>query len=64
MPLLLERLDPLSRRLLWHRYLREHPLTRRQIKKVMGLALEEQERLEAEALAVLRGAAREYGALR
>ena len=63
LPLLLERLEPLSRRLLWHRYLREHPLTRRQIKKVMGLSVEEQERLETEALEVLRAAAREHGAL-
>jgi DNA-directed RNA polymerase sigma subunit (sigma70/sigma32) len=60
---LLERLDAVSRRLLWHRYLREHPLTRRQIKKVMGLSVEEQERLEADALEVLRAAAREHGAL-
>jgi hypothetical protein len=63
LPLLLERLDAVSRRLLWHRYLREHPLTPRQVKKVMGLELEEQERLEAEALAVLREGAREFGAL-
>jgi len=63
LPLLLERLDAVSRRLLWHRYLREHPLTPKQIKKVMGLGLEEQERLEAEALAVLREGAREFGAL-
>ncbi|MFM7548986.1 MAG: sigma-70 family RNA polymerase sigma factor [Cyanobacteriota bacterium] len=62
LPLLLERLDPVSRRLLWHRYLREHPLTRRQIKRVMGLAVEEQERLEAEALALLRRAAQEHAA--
>ena len=63
LPLLLERLDAVSRRLLWHRYLREHPLTRRQIKKVMGLAIDDQERLETEALEVLRAAARDYGAL-
>ena len=63
LPLLLERLDAVSRRLLWHRYLREHPLTRRQIKKVMGLSLEEQERLETDALEVLRAAAREHGSL-
>lgn len=63
LPVLLERLDAVSRRLLWHRYLREHPLTPKQIKKVMGLGLEEQERLEAEALEVLRAGAREYGAL-
>jgi RNA polymerase primary sigma factor len=63
LPVLLERLDPVSRRLLWHRYLREHPLTRRQIKKVMGLSIEEQERMEANALEVLRIAAREHGAL-
>ena len=62
LPLLLERLDPVSRRLLWHRYLREHPLTPLQIKRVMGLAVEEQKRLEAEALAVLRKAARELAA--
>jgi RNA polymerase sigma factor (sigma-70 family) len=63
LPVLLERLDAVSRRLLWHRYLREHPLTAKQIKKVMGLGVEEQERLEAEALAVLRSAAQEFGAL-
>jgi RNA polymerase sigma factor (sigma-70 family) len=63
LPLLLQRLDPVSRRLLWHRYLREHPLTRQQIEKVMGLEPAEQERLENEALALLRQAAREFGAL-
>ena len=63
LPVLLERLDAVSRRLLWHRYLREHPLTRRQIKKVMGLSIEEQERMEANALELLRIAAREHGAL-
>jgi RNA polymerase sigma factor (sigma-70 family) len=63
LPVLLERLDSVSRRLLWHRYLREHPLSPKQIKKVMGLSLEEQQRLEAEALAVLRSAAQEFGAL-
>jgi RNA polymerase primary sigma factor len=62
LPLLLERLDPVSRRLLWHRYLREHPLTRKQVQRVMGLSLEEQESLEADALAVLRQAAREQQA--
>ncbi len=63
LPLLLERLDPVSRRLLWHRYLREHPLTRRQIRKVMGLEVEEQERLEREAIEQLRAGARDHGAL-
>jgi RNA polymerase sigma factor (sigma-70 family) len=54
LPALLERLDPTARRLIWHRYLREHPLTPRQVKRVMGLEVEEQERVEREALQVLR----------
>ena len=54
LPALLERLDPTARRLIWHRYLREHPLTPRQVKRVMGLEVEEQERMEREALQVLR----------
>ena len=62
LPLLLQRLSPLQRRLLWHRYLREHPLNPRQIQKVMGLDPEQQQRLEEEALARLRQAAREQGA--
>lgn len=62
LPLLLEGLDSISRRLLWHRYLREHPLTPKQIRKVMGLPLAEQERLEAEALERLRALAREHAA--
>lgn len=63
LPLLLQRLDPTARRFIWHRYLREHPLTPRQIKKVMGLSVAEQERLEAEALAAMREAARAHGML-
>jgi RNA polymerase sigma factor (sigma-70 family) len=63
LPLLLQRLDAEQRRLLWHRYLREHPLNPRQIQKVMGLPAAEQARLEQEALALLRQAKREYGAL-
>jgi RNA polymerase sigma factor (sigma-70 family) len=63
LPLLLQRLNPEQRRLLWHRYLREHPLNPRQIQKVMGLDPEQQQRLEEEALALLRKAAKEYGAL-
>ena len=63
MPLLLQRLNAEQRRLLWHRYLREHPLNPRQIEKVMGLPVAEQARLEEEALALLRQAAKEYGAL-
>ena len=63
LPLLLQRLSPLQRRLLWHRYLREHPLNPRQIEKVMGLSASDQQRLEEEALALLRQAGREYGAL-
>jgi RNA polymerase sigma factor (sigma-70 family) len=63
LPLLLQRLSPLQRRLLWHRYLREHPLNPRQIEKVMGLSASEQQRMEEEALALLRQAGREHGAL-
>ena len=63
LPLLLEQLEPTARRLIWHRYLREHPLTPKQVMKVMGLALEEQERLEAEALERMQAAAREHGLL-
>jgi RNA polymerase sigma factor (sigma-70 family) len=63
LPLLLEQLDPTARRLIWHRYLREHPLTPRQIKKVMGLSFEEQEQLEAEALSRMQAAAKEQGLL-
>jgi DNA-directed RNA polymerase sigma subunit (sigma70/sigma32) len=63
LPLLLQRLSAEQRRLLWHRYLREHPLNPRQIEKVMGLDPEQQQRLEEEALALLRQAAKEFGAL-
>jgi RNA polymerase sigma factor (sigma-70 family) len=63
LPLLLQRLSPVQRRLLWHRYLREHPLSTRQIEKVMGLTPSEQQRMEEEALALLRQGAREHGAL-
>jgi len=63
LPLLLQRLNTEQRRLLWHRYLREHPLNPRLIEKVMGLDPEQQQRLEDEALKLLRQAAREHGAL-
>jgi RNA polymerase sigma factor (sigma-70 family) len=63
LPLMLQRLSPVERRLLWHRYLREHPLNPRQIERVLGLPAAEQARLEEEALAVLRQVAKEYGAL-
>jgi len=63
LPLLLQRLSAEQRRLLWHRYLRELPLNPRQIQKVMGLEPEEQQRLEVEALKLLRQAAREHGTL-
>jgi RNA polymerase primary sigma factor len=63
LPLLLQRLSPLQRRLLWHRFLREHPLNPRQIERILGLPAAEQARLEEEALAVLRQVAKEYGAL-
>ena len=62
LPLLLQCLNPEQRRLLWHRYLREHPLNPRQIQTVMGLEPEQQQRLEEEALALLRQGAREYAA--
>lgn len=63
LPLLLQRLSAEQHKLLWHRYLREHPLNPRQIEKVMGLSASEQQRLEEEALALLRQAGREHGAL-
>ena len=63
LPLLLKRLSAEQRRLLWHRYLREHPLNTRQIERVLGLPTAEQARLEEEALAVLRQVAKEYGAI-
>jgi RNA polymerase sigma factor (sigma-70 family) len=63
LPLLLQRLQPTQRRLLWHRYLRESPLSQRQIKKLMGLSPEQQEQLEQQALEALRAGARELGAL-
>lgn len=63
LPLLLQRLNAEQRRLLWHRYLRELSLNPRQIQKVMGLEPEEQQRLEDEALKLLRQAAREHAAL-
>ena len=62
LPLLLQRLSAEQHKLLWHRYLREHPLNPRQIEKVMGLSASEQQRLEEEALALLRQGAREYAA--
>ena len=62
LPLLLQCLNPEQRRLLWHRYLREHPLNPRQIQKLMGLDPEQQQRLEEDALALLRQAALEQGA--
>jgi len=62
LPLLLQRLSAEQRRLLWHRYLREHPLNPRQIQKVMGLEPEQQQRLEEEALELLRQGAMDYTA--
>jgi hypothetical protein len=62
LPLLLQRLHQEQRRLLWHRYLREHPLNPRQIERVLGLPAAEQVWLEDEALALLRHAARVSGA--
>jgi hypothetical protein len=62
LPQLLTVLDPTERRLLWHLYLREHPLSPRQIQRVMGLDRETQQRLEQGAIAKLREAARCVGA--
>jgi RNA polymerase sigma factor (sigma-70 family) len=62
LPLLLTVLDPTERRLLWHLYLREHPLSPRQIQRVMGLDRETQQRLERGAIEKLREAARGAGA--
>jgi len=63
LPQLLAVLTPVERRLLWHLYLREHPLTPRQIQRVMGLDRQTQEQMEREALAKLRAAARSAGML-
>jgi RNA polymerase primary sigma factor len=63
LPLLLQRLSAEQHKLLWHRYLREHPLNPRQIEKVMGLTPSQQQRMEEEALVLLRQAGREYGPL-
>ncbi len=61
LPLLLRCLEPLERRLLWHLYLREHPLRTAQIERVMGLRPEEQAALERRALRKLREGARAMG---
>ena len=61
LPQLLRVLSPVERRLLWHRYLREHPLTVRQLQKVMGLSPARQEEIEQQALGKLREAARAAG---
>jgi RNA polymerase primary sigma factor len=61
LPQLLRVLSPTERRLLWHRYLREHPLTLRQLQRVMGLSAEQQEAMERRALRKLRKAAKAAG---
>ena len=61
LPLLLRTLAPVERRLLWHLYLREHPLRPAQIQRVMGLRPEQQAELERRALRKLREAARAAG---
>jgi hypothetical protein len=53
---LLQRLDPTARRLIWHRYLREDPITTNQVKRVMGVEVEEQERMEGGRRGVHGGA--------
>jgi hypothetical protein len=47
--------------LLWHRYLREHPLHARQIERVMGLNPEQQAVMEQQALQKLRQGAQRAG---
>lgn len=59
--LMLRSLRPVERRLLWHLYLREHPLTARQLERVMGLSPKQQQALEHTALQKLRAAARAAG---
>jgi DNA-directed RNA polymerase sigma subunit (sigma70/sigma32) len=61
LPVLMRSLRPLERRLLWHRYLREHPLTARQLERVMGLNPTQQQEMERSALQKLREAARAAG---
>jgi len=61
LPQLLRSLRPVERRLLWHLYLREHPLTVRQLERVMGLSPSQQQSLERVALQKLRAAARAAG---
>lgn len=61
LPQLLRVLSPAEHRLLWHRYLREHPLTVRQLQKLMGLSPARQEEIEQRALGKLREAARAAG---
>ena len=61
LPVLLQQLNPQERLLLWHRYLREQPLNRRQLQRVMGLTAAAQEALETRALQTLRDGARAAG---
>jgi RNA polymerase sigma factor (sigma-70 family) len=61
LPVLMRSLRPVERRLLWHLYLREHPLTARQLERVMGLSPTQQQALERTALQKLREAARASG---
>jgi hypothetical protein len=63
LPHLLASLDPLARRFLWHRYLREHPLSPRHLQRLLGLTVAEQEALEQRSIEQLRQAARARGAL-
>jgi hypothetical protein len=61
LPQLLRSLSPVERRLLWHLYLREHPLRPAQVQRVMGLRPEQQAEVEQRALQKLRDAARAAG---
>ena len=61
LPVLMRSLRPVERRLVWHLYLREHPLTARELERVMGLSPSQQQTLERTALQKLRAAARAAG---
>ena len=58
LPQLLEALNPQERQLIRHRYLRERPLTRYELQRLMGLNGPEQCALEEQAIAKLRSAAK------
>ena len=63
LPQLLESLDPQARRYLQHRYLRERPLKPRQLQRLLGLTVQQQQAIEQRAIKQLRARARSLGAL-